>query len=297
MEQKSYTYKYPHPAVTADNVIFAFDGKDLNILLIKRKIAPYKDCWAFPGGFMNIDETIEECAKRELQEETNFKVERMEQMMCFSSVHRDPRERVITIAFFALVKMQEVKAGDDALEAKWFKLKDVPSLAFDHDYILRIALTKLKERVHFEPICFELLDKEFTMTELQRLYEAILGVHFDRRNFFRKMQTWGILDRVGDDNSKNEENEDFSLDFSENTTHNKKLERMKKIRNLLKQGSNSTASIQMNDLGTMEISLSENISIDDIKEEKHRPSRIPYKYTFNKERYENKKQDGFKIEF
>ena len=186
MEEKMYSYKYPHPAVTADNVIFGFDNNDLNILLIKRKLEPYKDCWAFPGGFMNIDETIEECAARELKEETNFKAERMEQLMVFSSVDRDPRERVITVAFLALVRMQEVKGGDDAREAKWFKLKDIPQLAFDHEYILRVALNRLKEKIQLEPICFELLGKEFTTTQLQRLHEAILGESLIQETYLEK---------------------------------------------------------------------------------------------------------------
>ena len=183
-----YSYKYPHPAVTADNVVFCFDNKGLNVLLVKRKNEPFKNCWAFPGGFMNIDETIEECAARELKEETNFKAERMEQLMVFSSVDRDPRERVITVAFLALVKMQEVKGGDDASEAKWFKLKDIPQLAFDHEYILRVALNRLKEKIQLEPICFELLGKEFTTTQLQRLHEAILGESFDKKDFSKKWE-------------------------------------------------------------------------------------------------------------
>ena len=205
-----YSYKYPHPAVTADNVIFGFDNNDLNILLIKRKLEPYKDCWAFPGGFMNIDETIEECAARELKEETNFKAERMEQLMVFSSVDRDPRERVITVAFLALVKMQEVKGGDDAREAKWFKLKDIPQLAFDHKNILRVALNRLKEKIQLEPICFELLGKEFTTTQLQRLHEAILGESFDRIDFVRKMKSWGIFERVTEKINNRKKNESNS---------------------------------------------------------------------------------------
>lgn len=210
MKEKMFSYKYPHPAVTADNVIFGFDKEELNVLLIKRNLEPYKDCWAFPGGFMNIDETIEECAARELKEETNFKAERMEQLMVFSSVDRDPRERVITVAFLALVRMQEVKGGDDAREAKWFKLKDIPQLAFDHEYILRVALNRLKEKIQLEPICFELLGKEFTMTQLQRLHEAILGVKFDTKNLLRKMNNLGILDKT-EKNQQSEEKETENL--------------------------------------------------------------------------------------
>ena len=304
MEEKKYCYKYPHPAVTADNVIFAFDNKDLNVLLVKRKNAPYKDCWAFPGGFMNIEETLEQCAKRELEEETGFKAQRMEQLMCFSAVGRDPRERVITVAFFALVRMRQVKGGDDALEAKWFKLKDVPNLAFDHDYILRIALNKLKERVHFEPICFELLEEPFTMTELQRLYEAILGVQFDRRNFFRKMMSWGILKRVEEKEEKNQQDfimtdyiassnqEDFSLDFSDLKSNESSFKpsethlALSGLKQLL--GNSSSEDIPLvSSVGEEE---------SDIAPKKSNP-RAAIRYTFDRQRYEEKKNEGFRLEF
>ena len=193
---QGYTYKYPHPAVTADCVIFGFDGKDLKILLIERGNDPCKGCWAFPGGFMNIDETVEQCAKRELKEETGLDIENIEQFHTFSEVNRDPRERVITVAFFGLVKQSEVIGGDDAARAQWFPIKDIPRLAFDHDHILRLAQRTLKERIHFEPIGFELMDEEFSMPDLQRLYEAILEVKFDRRNFEKKMMQLRILDQI-----------------------------------------------------------------------------------------------------
>lgn len=193
---QGYTYKYPHPAVTSDCVVFGFDGKELKILLIERKNEPCKGCWAFPGGFMNIDETVEQCAKRELEEETGLKLDVLEQFHTFSEVNRDPRERVITVAFIGLVKQAEVKGSDDAAKAQWFPIKETPRLAFDHDYILRLAQRTLKERIHFEPIGFELMDEEFSMPELQRLYEAILEVKFDRRNFEKKMMQLGILDQI-----------------------------------------------------------------------------------------------------
>jgi 8-oxo-dGTP diphosphatase len=193
---QGYTYKYPHPAVTSDCVVFGFDGKELKILLVERRNEPCKGCWAFPGGFMNIDETVEQCAKRELEEETGLKLDVLEQFHTFSKVDRDPRERVITVAFIGLVKQAEVKGGDDAAKAQWFPIKDIPQLAFDHDYILRLAQRTLKERIHFESIGFDLMDEEFSMPELQRLYEAILEVKFDRRNFEKKMMRLGILDQI-----------------------------------------------------------------------------------------------------
>lgn len=193
MGERNFCYKYPHPAVTADCVIFGFDGVSIKVLLIQRGIEPYKGMWAFPGGFMNIGETAEECARRELEEETGLKGVTVEQFYTFTDVNRDPRERVITVAHYALVRMSEVKGGDDAEAACWFSHDDIPALAFDHDRILRMAMSRLKERICFEPIGFELLPEVFTMTELQNLYEAILEVKFDRRNFYNKMLKLGIL--------------------------------------------------------------------------------------------------------
>lgn len=194
MEEKKYTYDYPHPAVTTDCVIFGYDSKEgLSVLLVQRGGEPYKGCWAFPGGFMRIDEDAETGARRELKEETSLDTAYIEQFGCFTDVDRDPRERVITIAFLALVRKTEVKGGDDAADARWFPISSVPALAFDHDRILRVALRRLKENMHFKPVGFELLPEVFTMPQLQNLYEAILEVNFDRRNFASKMLKLGIL--------------------------------------------------------------------------------------------------------
>lgn len=187
MDEKQYCYKYPHPAVTTDCVIFGFDGMKLNVLLIERGVYPYKGRWAFPGGFLNMDESADEGARRELKEETNLSAAYVEQFGTFSDPNRDPRERVITIAYFALVKLQDVKGGDDAAKAQWFPMDQIPQLAFDHDRILRKAMDCLRERIHFKPVGFELLPEKFTLKQLQMLYEAILGVNFDRRNFSKKM--------------------------------------------------------------------------------------------------------------
>ena len=197
-EGLKYSYKYPHPSVTTDCVIFGFDGVKLKVLLVERGMAPYKGRWAFPGGFLNMDESAEEGALRELKEETGLEGAYIRQFHTFSAPQRDPRERVITIAYYALVKMQEVKGGDDASDARWFALDEVPPLAFDHDQILRKAEKTLRQQIHFEPVGFELLPEKFTIKQLQNLYEAILDMRFDRRNFYNKMRRLGMLELTGD---------------------------------------------------------------------------------------------------
>lgn len=191
-----YCYRYPHPAVTTDCVIFGFDGERLQVLLIERGIEPFKGRWAFPGGFIKMDETAEEGALRELKEETGMENAFIQQFHTFSNPLRDPRERVITIAFYALVRILEVKGGDDAASARWFPLDEIPALAFDHDHMLRMATQRLRQEIHFHPIGFELLPEKFTLRELQSLYEAILGITFDRRNFAKKMLHLEILNEL-----------------------------------------------------------------------------------------------------
>ena len=193
-EELNYHYKYPHPSVTTDCVIFGFDGTRMKVLLVQRGIEPYKGRWAFPGGFLQMDESAEEGALRELREETGLSGAFIRQFHTFSAPDRDPRERVITIAFYALVRIEEVTGGDDAADARWFALDEVPQLAFDHDQILRTAEQALRQQIHFEPVGFELLPEKFTLRELQNLYEAILGVRFDKRNFSNKINRLGLLD-------------------------------------------------------------------------------------------------------
>ena len=198
MENKKYTYKYPHPSVTTDCVIFGFDGNKLKVLLVERGVGPFKGKWALPGGFLKMDESAEEGALRELKEETGLTGAYVRQFHTFTAPDRDPRERVITIAYYALVRLQDVQGGDDAAKAQWFSLDEVPALAFDHDQILRKAERALRKQIHFEPIGFELLPEKFTMKALQQLYEAILNVKFDRRNFYNKMLHMGLLNRLGE---------------------------------------------------------------------------------------------------
>ena len=185
-----YTYEYPHPAVTADCVVFGYDGKELRVLLIKRGKEKEASTTAYVG----------EWALRELKEETRLKlsVKDLKEVGTYSDIKRDPRERVITVAHYALVKLSDVQADTDADKAEWFSLSDVPSLAFDHDKILRDAFSQLKRDIHFEPVGFELLPEIFTLPQLQNLYESILEVKFDRRNFANKMKHYEILTEVDD---------------------------------------------------------------------------------------------------
>ena len=181
--------------MTADCVVFGFDGKQLHVLLIERGLEPYKGSWALPGGFMKIDETVEQCALRELKEETGVEDIYLEQFHVFSAVERDPRERVVTVAFLALVRKSDFRliAGDDAAGASWFELGKLPPLAFDHHDIIDMARKRLPELMRTKPIGFKLLDEKFSMNELQRLYEAVNGTTYDRRNFARKMSSTGLL--------------------------------------------------------------------------------------------------------
>lgn len=213
-DKQLYCYKYPHPSVTADCVIFGFDGYKLKVLLIKRDVNPYKGSWALPGGFIKIDESAEEGALRELREETGLEGAYIRQFHTFSAPNRDPRERVITIAYYALVKMQEVKGGDDAAEARWFAFDELPHLVFDHDQILRKAEQSLRQQIHFEPIGFELLPKQFTIKELQNLYEAILDVRFDRRNFYNKMKRLEMLEQMKETVNPSQKKEAFLFRFN-----------------------------------------------------------------------------------
>lgn len=198
MEDLKYHYKYPHPSVTTDCVVFGYDGLRLNVLLIERGADPFKGHWAFPGGFLNIDESAQQGAKRELFEETGLRDAYIRQFHTFSAVNRDPRERVISIAYYALVRISEVKGGDDAAKAQWFPLDSVPPLAFDHDMMLRMAIKELRRQIHFEPIGLELLPEKFTMTQLRHLYEAILNKKCNHRHFSTEMLKTGLLTQLNE---------------------------------------------------------------------------------------------------
>lgn len=152
IDEQRYCYRYPHPAVTADCVVFGYDGRRLEVLLIKRANEPYKDCWAFPGGFVEIDESADDAARRELTEETGLRVGELTQFHTFSAPRRDPRERIITVAYYAVVDKCDVTGADDAKEARWFALDALPALAFDHAEILSAAVTAMRRDSHFGSI-------------------------------------------------------------------------------------------------------------------------------------------------
>lgn len=193
--QKKYTYEYPRPAVSVDCVIFGFEKNQLKLLLTKRAIEPYLGKWAFPGGFIQEDETADECALRKLSEEAGLSNIFLEQLYTFSELNRDPRGRVISVAYFALVKPTEytLEAGLDIDAVQWFNLKEVADLAFDHQQILSVAVERLKGKIRYQPIGFELLPTQFTLPELHNLYETVLQRSIDRGNFRKKMLSMGLL--------------------------------------------------------------------------------------------------------
>jgi 8-oxo-dGTP diphosphatase len=193
----SFSYQYARPALAVDCVVFGLD-EDLQVLLIQRDIPPFQGKWALPGGFVRMDETLDEAAKRELEEETGVTRVYLEQLHTFGDIERDPRERVVSVAYYALVKLSDhrVKAATDAREAAWFSVVDLPRLAFDHDRVLQAALVRLKEKVSYQPIGFELLPPKFTLSRLQRMYEVILEKELDKRNFRKKVLAMGFLEEL-----------------------------------------------------------------------------------------------------
>ena len=191
----TYTYKYQRPNLAVDCVVFGLDEEDLKIILIERDKEPYRGKWALPGGFVHIDESLEDAAKRELKEETGIQDVFLEQLYTFGEVDRDPRERVVTVAYYALVNLRDhtIQATTDSRNAAWFSVDDVPKLPFDHNRIVDVANLRLKGKVTYAPIGFELLPNKFTLTQLQRMYEKILDRDIDKRNFRKRILGMGLL--------------------------------------------------------------------------------------------------------
>ena len=196
-----YTYEYPRPALTVDCVIFGLDETSrLKVLLIRRGHDPFEDHWALPGGFVDMEEDLEVAALRELEEETGVKDVFIEQLFTFGAPKRDPRGRVVSVAYYALVNLSQhpVRAASDAKNVNWFELNEIPLLAFDHAEILQVAIDRLRAKVRYQPIGFELLPEQFTLSQLQKLYESILGVEqLNKRNFRTRILKMGVLNEVG----------------------------------------------------------------------------------------------------
>ncbi|HEY4178367.1 MAG TPA: NUDIX domain-containing protein [Kofleriaceae bacterium] len=191
----TFTYEYPRAALAVDTVLFGVDEGDLKVLLIQRKLAPFQHAWALPGGFVRLDETVDEAARRELEEEAGVKDVYLEQLYTFGTLNRDPRERVVTVTYYALAKLSDhrIRAATDAMGVGWFSLDDLPKLAFDHASIVALAHERLRGKVRYAPIGFELLPPRFSLTQLQRLYEIVLGTELDKRNFRKKILSMDLL--------------------------------------------------------------------------------------------------------
>jgi 8-oxo-dGTP diphosphatase len=187
--------KYEKPSVTVDIVIFTVQNNELKVLLVKRNLEPFKDKWAIPGGFVRMHESLEDAAKRELEEETGVKDVYLEQLYTFGDPKRDPRGRVITVSYMALVNSENIqlKAATDVSQAQWFPVFEIKSLAFDHKKILDYALLRLRWKFEYTTVGFSLLPKEFTIGQIQKIYEIIFGKKFDKRNFAKKLLSLDIL--------------------------------------------------------------------------------------------------------
>lgn len=194
-----YSYTYPHPAVTTDIVVFTIRHGQLKVLLIRRAEEPYLGQWALPGGFVLIDESLDAAARRELREETGVDGVYLEQLYTFGAPDRDPRERVITVAYYALIPSDRlrIRAATDAEAVGWFGMAELPGLAFDHRRILELAYERLKAKLDYSTIAFQFMPKEFTLTELQAVYELILGEILDKRNFRKRILTLNLIEETG----------------------------------------------------------------------------------------------------
>ncbi|HON08737.1 MAG TPA: NUDIX domain-containing protein [Verrucomicrobiota bacterium] len=195
MGQKYYKYKYPHPAVTVDCAVMGIISNHLHVALIQRKNEPFKNQWALPGGFVGIEEALEDAVKRELKEELTIELKHLEQIGAFGNPNRDPRERVISVAYYSLIKTNDLllQANDDALNYQWFYIRDLPTLAFDHTQIIDCLLKRLNEKIKCSPFGIELLPEKFKLSSLQNIYEDILGRGIDKSNFRKKLSQYKLL--------------------------------------------------------------------------------------------------------
>lgn len=187
-------------SLTVDAVVFGYAKTEgVSVLLVKRKYEPFKNTWALPGGFVLEKESLEEAVARELKEETGVEANYLEQLYSFGNPKRDPRKRIISIAYFGLINSstyKELTAGTDADEAQWFNINQLPQLAFDHAEIIALATERLRAKIQYQPVGFELLDKKFSFADLEKLYIALLGREVDRRNFRKKILSFDFLEKL-----------------------------------------------------------------------------------------------------
>lgn len=187
---------YDHPAVTVDIVLFTIMDEDLKVLLVQRRVEPYEGFWSLPGGFVRMEESLEEAALRKLKEKTNVDEVYLEQLYTFGNIDRDPRARVITIAYYALVSSERftLKPSEAVSDVNWHSIYDLPELAFDHQIIMDYALQRLRNKLGYTTVGSQLLPEKFTLPELCRIYEVILDRPIDKRNFRKKIAFMDVLE-------------------------------------------------------------------------------------------------------
>lgn len=190
---------YPKPSVTIDSIVFGYHGENLSVLLIRRKEPPFDGAWTLPGGFLYLQESLANCASRILQQKTGLQGVYLEQLYTFDAIDRDPRDRVLSVAYFALVNPTrfELVAGTATEGTAWFPVDALPELGFDHKSIIDCGLQRLRAKVRYQPIGFELLDSQFTFQELHKLYETILQKTINRGNFWKKIRETSLLKPTG----------------------------------------------------------------------------------------------------
>jgi 8-oxo-dGTP diphosphatase len=204
-----YKYDYPAHYVTVDSVVFGVeavrgptrDSFDLKVLLIERGLQPFRGKWALPGGFVKPDESLDAAVARELEEETGVTRAFLDQLYTFGAPDRDPRGRVISVAYMAAIHLAAatLRAGTDAARARWFKVAELPALAFDHPQMVELGIARLRDTIRSKPIAFSLLPPQFTISQVQAVYEAVLGRKMDVANFRKALLDMDLLKEVGEE--------------------------------------------------------------------------------------------------
>ena len=212
--------------VTVDIVIFTIRNKKLQVLLVQRAVEPFKDKWAIPGGFIRLSENLDEAAQRLLYEKTRVKDVYLEQLYTFGDPLRYPSSRVITVGYYALIRSEDLKlsfeTGLNVKQVKWHSVYNLPHLAFDHKEIITYAIKRIRNRLEYSSIAFQLLPKKFTLTELQKTYEMILNTDLDKRNFRKKMVSLGILNELNEYTKSGSKRPARLYSFNEDAIENKK---------------------------------------------------------------------------